>query len=125
LGLPVERSGAEHLVAADVALGDEPTAAAEAVVPAFALRAGEIAAAHDDLAAVAELGHIAGTAVGAGEEERHSDSLTAVGSLADYGVRGGIVNKPIPAQGRDRSVLTEPAGIGTLEASGPTRKAAG
>src|SRR5437667_9921935 len=62
----VQPTSAEHFVGPHVAFGDEPAAAAEAVIPAFLLRAGQIgsrlATPHglgiDDFAAIAKLGDI-------------------------------------------------------------------
>ncbi len=79
--------GQQHLVGRGVALGDEPRAAARAVKPPLALHPGPVAAEvvvlaelpqagalgrpRGDLAAVAEVGHLARPAVRAGEQEGH------------------------------------------------------
>src|SRR5262245_22107539 len=70
----LEPGGAQHLVGAHVALGEQPAAAAEAVVPALAVGPGGVAAGggRQHLAAVAELVDLAGSAVRAGQEEGHS-----------------------------------------------------
>src|SRR5690242_9047069 len=87
-GASLERAGTEDLVGPHVALGHEPAAAAEVVVPALALRAREVAPGaprRQQLAAVAELGRVAGAAVGAVQEEGHRHTVRASG-------RGPAVN---------------------------------
>src|SRR5439155_26079472 len=77
----------QHLVRARVALGQEPEFAPEAVVPPLPLHAGDVAPEVDvrrqlplrrcgagplrNLARIGKLVHVARTAVGTGEQERH------------------------------------------------------
>src|SRR5262245_48660740 len=66
-------SGGDNGIRADVALGDQPTAATRAMIPAFMLDLGQVGGAAHDLTAVAEFGAVARSAVGTGQQEGHVD----------------------------------------------------
>src|SRR5262245_62109559 len=65
--------GGENGIRADVTLGDQPAAAAGAMIPAFALDFRQVGSAAHDLTAVAEFGAVARSAVGTGQKEGHGD----------------------------------------------------